>query len=88
MVVSDAVPAVLGIATIGTLGFAVAATPSSDRTSSNSGLAAMIPTALHVSCGEPPPTAISTSAPASRNAARPARTFSIGGFGATSENTS
>ena len=43
MVTSAAVPAVVGTAMIGTHGFLVGATPSRLRTSSNSGLAMMLP---------------------------------------------
>ena len=58
MVTSAAVPAVVGTAMIGTHGFLVGATPSRLRTSSNSGLAMMIPMALEVSMEEPPPIAM------------------------------
>ena len=58
MVTSAAVPAVVGMAMIGTQGFLVSATPSSERTSANSGLLIMMPMALEVSIGEPPPMAI------------------------------
>ena len=43
---------------MGTQGFLVGATPSRLRTSSNSGLAMMIPIALEVSMEEPPPMAM------------------------------
>ena len=85
MVVSEAVPAVVGTAMIGTDGFFVGATPSSERTSENSGFAVMIPIALQVSCGDPPPIPMSTSAPEAAKAATPAWTVSMGGFGTTLE---
>ena len=53
-----AVPAVVGTAMIGTHGFLVGAVPSRLLTSSNSGLAMMIPIALDVSIEDPPPIAI------------------------------
>ena len=56
--VDAAVPAVVGTAIIGTQGFLVGATPSRLRTSSNSGLAMMMPMALEVSIEEPPPIAM------------------------------
>ena len=58
MVTSAAVPAVVGIAIVGTAGFLVGATPSRLRTSANSGLLMIIPIAFAVSCGDPPPIAI------------------------------
>ena len=58
MVTSAAVPAVVGTAMIGIDGFLVGATPSRLLTSSNSGLAMMIPIAFAVSIEEPPPIAI------------------------------
>ena len=58
MVTSAAVPAVVGIAKIGTDGFFVAESPSKLLTSSNSGLVMMIPIALEVSIEDPPPIAI------------------------------
>ena len=58
MVTSAAVPAVVGTANIGTLGFLVAESPSRLLTSSNSGLVMMIPIALAVSIEEPPPIAM------------------------------
>ena len=88
MVVSLAVPAVVGTPMIGTPGRVVGDRPSRLSTSSKSGLVAMTEIALHVSWGEPPPRPMSTSAPEVRKAARPAWTFSIGGLGATSEKTS
>ena len=88
MVVSLAVPAVVGTPMIGTPGLVVGDRPSRLSTSSKSGLVAMTEIALHVSWGEPPPRPMSTSAPEVRKAARPAWTFSIGGLGATSEKTS
>ena len=58
MVTSAAVPAVVGTAIIGTLGFLVGLTPSKLRTSKNSGLLIIIPTALAVSIDDPPPIAM------------------------------
>ena len=58
MVTSAAVPAVVGTAMIGTQGFFVGATPSRLLTSSNSGLAMIMPIALDVSIEDPPPIAI------------------------------
>ena len=58
MVTSAAVPAVVGTAIMGTHLFLVGATPSRDRTSSNSGLLIIMPIAFEVSVGEPPPIAI------------------------------
>ena len=55
---SAAVPAVVGTAIMGTHLFLVGATPSRDRTSSNSGLLIIMPIAFDVSVGEPPPMAI------------------------------
>ena len=83
MVVSEAVPAVVGTPKIGTDGFLVAATPSSESTSANSGLAVTMPMPLQVSCGEPPPRPIRKSAPASANLATPSLMHSTGGFGWT-----
>ena len=81
MVVSLAVPAVVGTPMIGTPGRVVGDRPSRLSTSSKSGLVAITEIALHVSWGEPPPRPMSTSAPEARKAARPAWTFSIGGLG-------
>ena len=58
MVTSAAVPAVVGTAMMGTQGFLVGATPSRERTSANSGLLTMMPMALAVSIGLPPPMAM------------------------------
>ena len=88
MVVSEAVPAVVGTPKIGTDGFLVSATPSRESTSANSGLAVMMPMPLQVSCGEPPPRPIRKSAPDSANLATPSLMHSTGGFGLTLENTS
>ena len=88
MVVSLAVPAVVGTPMIGTPGRVVGDRPSRLSTSSKSGLVAITEIALHVSWGEPPPRPMSTLAPEARKAARPAWTFSIGGLGTTSEKTS
>ena len=71
MVVSEAVPAVVGTPKIGTDGFLVSATPSRESTSENSGLAVMMPMPLQVSCGEPPPKPIRKSAPDAANLATP-----------------
>lgn len=70
---------------IGVQGFFVGAVPSSERTSSNSGFAMMIPMALEVSMEEPPPMATMQSAPEALNASTPCWTFSIVGFGLMSE---
>ena len=58
MVTSAAVPAVVGTAIMGTHLFLVGATPSRDRTSSNSGLLIIMPIAFDVSAGDPPHMAI------------------------------
>ena len=58
IVTSAAVPAVVGTANIGTALLVVPATPSNDTTSSKSGFAIIIPTALAVSILLPPPIAI------------------------------
>ena len=71
MVTSAAVPAVVGTAMVGTAGFFVGATPSSERTSANSGLLMMMPIAFAVSMEEPPPIATMQSAPLALNAATP-----------------
>ena len=47
-----------------------------------------MPMALAVSCGEPPPRPMITSAPESWKAFTPAFTFSTGGLGTTSEKMS
>lgn len=65
IVTSAAVPDVVGTAKIGRLGFLVSATPSKLITSENSGFSIIIPIALAVSIGEPPPIAIIESALAS-----------------------
>ena len=80
MVTSAAVPAVVGTAMMGTHLFLVGATPSSERTSANSGLAMMMPIALAVSMDDPPPIATMQSAPLALNAETPVCTFSIVGF--------
>ena len=81
IVTSAAVPAVVGTAMMGMEGCFVGATPSRLRTSANSGLAMMIPTAFEVSIDEPPPMATMQSAPDALNASTPALTFSMVGFG-------
>ena len=85
MVTSAAVPAVVGTAMIGTQGFLVGATPSSERMSENSGLAITIPIALEVSIEEPPPIATMHSAPEALNSSTPCFTFSMVGLGLISE---
>ena len=79
-------PAVVGTAIVKTASFFVGATPSSERTFANLGLLAMMPIALAVSIEEPPPIATMESAFAFLNAATPALTFSIVGFGLMSLN--
>ena len=64
MVVSAAVPAVVGSATMGTLLCRVGAQPSSDTMSENSGLLITMPIPLAVSIADPPPMAIMKSASA------------------------
>ena len=63
--------AVVGTAIVGTQGFFVGATPSRERTSSNSGLVIMIPIAFAVSIEEPPPMEMMQSAPLTLKAATP-----------------
>ena len=81
MVTSAAVPAVVGTAMVNTACFLVGATPSSERTSSNSGLLMMTPMAFAVSMDEPPPMAMMQSAPLFLKAATPLCTFSMVGLG-------
>ena len=81
MVTSAAVPAVVGTAMVNTACFLVGATPSSERTSANSGLLMMMPMALAVSMAEPPPMATMQSAPAAWKAATPSWTFWMVGLG-------
>jgi len=83
MVTSAAVPAVVGTATIGTDLFFVAATPSKDFTSANSGLLVTTPIALAVSIADPPPMAKRKSALDATNAFTPVSTFSMVGLGFT-----
>ena len=71
MVTSAAVPAVVGRANVGTAFCFVAATPSKERTSANSGLFTTMPIPLAVSMEEPPPKATIKSAPEFLNAATP-----------------
>ena len=87
MVVSAAVPAVVGSAMMGTVFFLVSATPSSDTMSSNSGLLHTMPTPFAVSMALPPPMATMKSAPDSLKAAMPCLTFVTVGLGFTSSNT-
>ena len=84
MVVSAAVPAVVGSAMIGTVFFLVGAQPSRLTTSANSGLLVTIPIPLAVSIAEPPPIATIKSAPAAANASTPIFTLVTVGFGFTS----
>ena len=81
-------PAVVGTARIGFEGFFVGATPSSERTSANSGFAMMMPTALAVSIDEPPPMATMKSASARRQASMPFFTLVTVGLGFTSSKIS
>ena len=81
IVTSAAVPAVVGTAIVGTAWFLVGATPSSERTSANSGFVMITPIAFAVSIDEPPPIVIIESAPQALNASTPSFTFSIVGFG-------
>ena len=85
MVTSAAVPAVVGTAMVNTAWFLVGATPSSERTSANSGLLMMTPMALAVSMEEPPPMVTMQSAPAALKASTPSTTFWIVGLGLISE---
>ena len=62
MVVSAAVPAVVGSAMMGSDFFFVSATPSSEMMSLNSGLFTTMPMPLAVSMLEPPPMATMKSA--------------------------
>ncbi len=78
----------VGIAIVGTALCFVGAHPSSDTTSANSGLFAIMPTAFAVSMEEPPPIATMKSAPALRNASRPLFTFAVVGLGFMSEKIS
>ena len=71
MVTSAAVPAVVGTAMVNTACFLVGATPSKERTSSNSGLFMIMPMAFAVSMLEPPPRAMMQSALEALNAATP-----------------
>ena len=65
--------------------FLVSATPSSERTSANSGFSMMTPMALAVSIEEPPPMATIESAWASLKAWTPSVTFWMVGLGLISE---
>ena len=85
MVTSAAVPAVVGTAMVKTAWFLVSATPSSERTSANSGLVMMTPMALAVSMEEPPPMATMESASAALKASTPSTTFWMVGLGLISE---
>ena len=78
---SAAVPAVVGTAIVKVACFFVGATPSSERTSANSGFSTMMPIAFAVSIEEPPPIVTMQSAPERLNASTPCWTFSIVGFG-------
>ena len=70
---------------VNTAWFLVGATPSSERTSANSGLLMMTPMALAVSMEEPPPMVTMQSAPAALKASTPSTTFWIVGLGLISE---
>ena len=85
MVTSAAVPAVVGTAMVKVAWFLVSATPSSERTSPNSGFSLMTPMALAVSMEEPPPMATMQSAPDSLMALTPSWTFWMVGLGLISE---
>ena len=74
-------PAVVGTAMVKTVLFFVGATPSRERTSANSGLLMMMPTAFAVSMEEPPPMVTIQSAPQALKASTPESTFSMVGFG-------
>ena len=63
MVVSAAVPAVVGKAMMGSDFFLVSATPSNEMMSLNSGLFTTMPMPLPVSMEDPPPMVIMKSAP-------------------------
>ena len=84
MVVSAAVPAVVGSAMMGTVLCFVGAHPSRLTTSANSGLLVTIPIPLAVSMLEPPPMATIKSAPDAAKASTPIFTFVTVGLGFTS----
>ena len=88
MVVSAAVPAVVGRAMIGTLLFFVGAQPSSETISLKSGFAITMPIAFAVSIDDPPPMATRMSACAFLKASIPAFTLLTVGLGLTSLNIS
>ena len=84
IVTSAAVPAVVGTAIMGTLGFFVSIAPSREVTSAYSGLFMMIPIAFAVSIDEPPPIAIMQSGSNRRMAFAPSCAQASVGSGATS----
>ena len=88
MVVSAAVPAVVGRAMMGSDFFFVSATPSSDTMSPNSGFLTTIPMPFAVSIDEPPPMATMKSAFARLQASMPFFTFVTVGLGFTSSKIS